>query len=75
MIRPKCFFLEVTFFTYLALLSNRKRCGQMGSTPCYSQSKVVFVCQSFRLVAPFFVPGKSTLFGFFYFNTRSGMAL
>ena len=40
----------------------------MGPTPCYSQSQVVPVCQSFRLVAQqFFFSGKSTNFCCFSF--------
>ena len=31
-------------------------------TPCYSQSQVVSVCQSFRPVAQFFFPGKVLFF-------------
>ena len=36
-----------------------------GTHPCYSQSQVVSVCQSFKPVAQFFFPAKN--FSFFYF--------
>ena len=42
----------LTFLAFLALYTKMNRCGQMGPTPCYSQSQVVPACQSFRPVAP-----------------------
>ena len=51
-------FLVVPFLTFLALYTKVKRCGQMGPTPCYSQSQVASACQSFRPVAPFFFLAK-----------------
>ena len=35
-------FAELPFSTFLALYRERKRCGQVGSSPCYSQSEVVY---------------------------------
>ena len=40
-----------------------------GPSPCYSQSQVVSVCQSFRPIAQFFFPAKSF---FFLFNMEKG---
>ena len=40
--------------TFLALHTEEKRYGQMGSTPCYLQSQVVSAFQSFMSVAPLF---------------------
>ena len=43
----------------------------MEPTPCYSQSQVVSVCQSFRPVAQFFFsPAK--YFSFFFFSMEKG---
>ena len=42
-IRSKCFyFLEIPFLAFLALHTERNRCGQMGPTPCHSQSQVYY---------------------------------
>ena len=35
-------FGEIPFLASLALHRERKRCGQMGTSPCYSQSEVVY---------------------------------
>ena len=32
---------EIPFLAFLALHRERKRCGQVGPSPCYSQSEVV----------------------------------
>ena len=58
-------FLRVPFLTFLAS-HTRKRCGQVGPTPCYSQSQDVSACQSFRPVAPFFFLAEVEIFGFFF---------
>ena len=34
-------FLEIPLLAFLALHTKRKRCGYVGTTPCYSQSQVV----------------------------------
>ena len=65
-------FLTTFFLTILALNTKRKKCGQMGATPCYSESQVVLVCQSFRPVAQFFFSSK-VLF-FFFFSMERGVA-
>ena len=49
------FFFKVPFF---ALHTKRKRCGQMGPTPCYSQPS----SPRFRPVAPFFFLQPAFLF-------------
>ena len=38
-------FVEIPFLAFLALHRLRKRCGQMGPSPCYSQSEVVYAYQ------------------------------
>ena len=35
-------FAEIPFLAFLALHRERKRCGQVGTSPCYSQSEVVY---------------------------------
>ena len=35
-------FTEVPFLAFLALYRKRRRCGQVGPNPCYSQSEVVY---------------------------------
>ena len=34
-------FAEIPFLAFLALHRESKRCGQVGLSPCYSQSKVI----------------------------------
>ena len=41
----------------------------MGPIPCYSQSQVVSVCQSYRPVAQFFFPASTF---FFFFSMEKG---
>ena len=56
-------FLEVPILTFLALHTKRKRCGQVGLTPCYLQSSWVYM-PSFRPVTTFvllFFFGKRTI--------------
>ena len=48
---------EVPFLAFLALHTKRKKYSQVGFTPCYSQSEVVYAyqvlsIQSFRSVNP-----------------------
>ena len=38
-------FAEIPFLAFLALHRERKRCGQVGTSPCYSQSEVVYAYQ------------------------------
>ena len=38
-------FAEVPFLAFWALHTKRKRCGQVGPSPCYSQSEVVYAYQ------------------------------
>ena len=38
-------FGEIPFLAFLALHRERKRCGQVGPSPCYSLSEVIYVCQ------------------------------
>ena len=38
-------FVEIQFLAFLALHRERKRCGQVGLSPCYSQSEVVYAYQ------------------------------
>ena len=38
-------FADITFYAFLALHKKRKRCGQVGPSPCYSQSEVVYAYQ------------------------------
>ena len=38
-------FGEIPFLAFLALQRERKRCCQMGPSPCYSQSEVVYAYQ------------------------------
>ena len=38
-------FGEIPFLPFLALHRERKKCGQVGPSPCYSQSEVVCVYQ------------------------------
>ena len=59
-------FLKVLFLTFLAKHTKRKKCGQMGPTPCYLQGQVVSACQSFRPVAPSFF-NFFLIFNFFIF--------
>ena len=69
-------FLEVSFLTFLALHTKRKRCGQVGSTPYYSQSQVVSACQRFGPVAPFLFSDQSTIFSLLsFFNTERGVCV
>ena len=58
-------FLKVPFFTFLALHTKKKGCGQMGPTTCYSQSQTVSACQGFRPVAPFFFMAKVPFLAYF----------
>ena len=44
----------------------------MGPTPCYSQSQVVSVCQSFRPVAQFFPLAKYFFSSFFSMEKGCG---
>ena len=53
------FFSEIPFLAFLALHSKRKRCGQVGPSPCYSQSEVIYAYQVLYLL----------LQGFFWPNT------
>ena len=36
---------EVPFLAFLALYMKRRRCGQVGPSPCYSQSEFVYAYQ------------------------------
>ena len=36
-------FAEIQFLAFLALHRERKRCGQVEPSPCYSQSQVVYI--------------------------------
>ena len=36
---------EISFLSFLALHRKRKRCGQVGPSPCYSQSEFVYAYQ------------------------------
>ena len=36
---------EISFLAFLALHRKRKRCGQVGPSPCYSQSEVLYAFQ------------------------------
>ena len=38
-------FAEIPFLAFLALHREMKRCGQVGPSPCYSLSKVVYAYQ------------------------------
>ena len=64
--------LKVLFLTFLALHTERKRCSQMGLTPCYSQSQVVTACQNFRSVAPSFMAKVPFLA---FFDIEGGVAI
>ena len=35
-------FVEIPFLAFLTLHRERKKCGQVGPSPCYSQSEVVY---------------------------------
>ena len=63
MIRSNCF-LGSTIFDIFDLIHKEEEVWPDGTYPCYSQSQVVSVCQSFRPVVPFFFSGKSTICGF-----------
>ena len=36
---------EIPFLAFLPLHRERKRCGQVEPSPCYSQSEVLYACQ------------------------------
>ena len=38
-------FAKIQFLALIALHRERKRCGQVGHSPCYSQSEVVYSYQ------------------------------
>ena len=38
-------FADILFLAFLALHKKRKRCGQVGPSPFYSQSEVVYTFQ------------------------------
>ena len=38
-------FADIPFLAFLALHRKRNRCGQVGPSPCYSQSEVVYAYQ------------------------------
>ena len=42
-------FTKIPFLSFLALFRERKRCGQVGLKPCYSQSQVVYTYQALDL--------------------------
>ena len=42
--------LEIPFLSYVSLHSERKRCGLVGPSPCYSQSEVVYAYQVLDLM-------------------------
>ena len=57
-IRSVFFFFKVPLLSFLILHTKRKRCGQMGSIPCYSESSCVCMQKCFRPVAPLFFLAK-----------------
>ena len=79
MLLGEMYFQRSTIFDIFALHTERKRCGQMVPTPCYSQNQVVSACHSFRPVAPSFILAKIPFFGsfffLFFFNTERGVAI
>ena len=38
-------FAEIPFLAFLALHRERKRCGQVGTSPCYTQSEIIYAYQ------------------------------
>ena len=66
-------FMSIIFNTLIPSYTKRKRYGQIGSTPCYSDSKVVSAYQNFGPVAPLFFLAKVPFW--LLLNTERGVAI